>query len=345
MEKFKKFCTTFSKSIFAVICYIITFLLAILSAFFTVKFYTDGLADNFLLAMGFLAGGLEFIKIMLSTSLPFMKGKDRKKEFRVKIILNICLVLSILASIYFFLNVSDVTMSPAAKVTELVYKYVPTLTDIVPLAVTQFFTTFSLSILIEYLIIFLPQLAPIMFKTGNEIESVLLTRFEKIKRIIAYYPNRFIDNLYNRVFNTSIEEEKNVNVIEVNKSLIKEVDNEKTYVDLEQYKTVNKEKEVTNVNDNKIVKEDDKKIISLDKHKLNGKIDNNSEKFVDYMYANSNNDYMVGVRQICKNIDIPESQGLKIKDMLVDKRIIEKVGTKFRILNKDIKEVKEKLVM
>ncbi|MBN1252109.1 MAG: hypothetical protein JXA16_08225 [Bacteroidales bacterium] len=197
----KKFFLGIPKVFFAVICYLSALLLAVLSAYFSIIFYAESQTGWNKWAMGGLAGMLEFIKILLATSFPFIQYRDIKREKKVSFYLKICFVLSVMASMYFFLSGGEIERSPASNVTKLLYEYIPML-DIIPLEFSQFITTMSLSILVEAFIIFLPILAPIMFiekDPSRKRRTEAATSFEKLKEIITIIPERAIDKLHRKV--------------------------------------------------------------------------------------------------------------------------------------------------
>lgn len=183
-------------------------------------------------AMGGLAGMLEFIKIMLAVSFPFIQYRDIKREKKVSFYLKICFFLSVMASLNFFLTGGEIERSPASNITALIYNYVP-LFYIIPLKFSQFITTMSLSILVEAFIVFLPILAPIMFleKDYTNRKEIAVTNIEKIKEIIVTIPNRAIDSLYKKVVGEiehndirveEIETERpNLKLLRFNESLVR----------------------------------------------------------------------------------------------------------------------------
>lgn len=203
-----KFLLGIPKVVFAVICYISALLLAVLSGYFTVKFYSDSQTGYNMYAMAGLAGMLEFIKMILAVSYPFMQYRDIKREKKVSFYLKICFFLSIMASLNFFLTGGEIERSPASNITALIYNYIPLL-EVIPLKFTQFIATMSLSILIEAFIIFLPILAPIMFlekDLSRKKKYEANTSLEKLKEIIVAVPERIIDRLYQRVVNVNSDE-------------------------------------------------------------------------------------------------------------------------------------------
>jgi hypothetical protein len=204
----RKFLLGIPKVLFAVTCYISALLLAVLSGYFTVKFYSDSQTGYNMYAMAGLAGMLEFIKMILAVSYPFMQYRDIKRENKVKFYLKICFFLSIMASLNFFLTGGEIERSPASNITALIYNYIPLL-EVIPLKFAQFIATMSLSILIEAFIIFLPILAPILFlekDLSRKKKYNATTNFEKLKEIIVAVPERIIDRLYQRVVNVNSDE-------------------------------------------------------------------------------------------------------------------------------------------
>jgi len=218
----KKFFITIPKVFFAVICYISALLLAILSGYFSIVFYAQSQTGWNMWAMGGLAGMLEFIKIILAASYPFMQYRDIKREKKVLYYLKICFFLSIMASMYFFMSGGEIERSPASNVVTLLYTYIPIL-KIIPLQFAQFVSTMSLSILVEAFIIFLPMLAPVLFlekdmDRKNKISSAE-TNFEKIKEIVTVIPERVIDNLHKKVVGVKVDKHDDIKIVEMNKEI------------------------------------------------------------------------------------------------------------------------------
>jgi hypothetical protein len=195
----KSLLSAIPKVLFAIFCYTIALVVGIISAYFTYTFYTTGAKGNDIYALGLMAISLEIIKFVFSIVYPFTKGRGASKT--IGQILKICFVLSVLASLYYLLLGHDVTLSPASKTIEMLYQYFP----VFPLKISQFLGTISLSILIEFLIIYLPIIAPVLFKVKGEIEENELGTIGKIKAIITILPVRAIDNLYSKIFPTSTE--------------------------------------------------------------------------------------------------------------------------------------------
>lgn len=212
----KKFFINIPKILFAVLCYVCTLLLAILSAYFTITFYANSQTGLNMWAMGGLAGMLEFIKIMLATALPFMQYRDSKREKNVSFYLKICFFLSVMASLNFFMSGGKIETSPASAITKLLYDYMP-IFNIIPLKFSQFLTTMSLSILVETFIVFLPILAPIMFleKDYNR-KTYAVSNIDKLKEIAITIPERFIDNLHKKIVG---QDGNNIKVVETKPKL------------------------------------------------------------------------------------------------------------------------------
>jgi hypothetical protein len=258
----KKFIIAIPKVLFAIICYISTLLLAVLSAYFTIIFYSNSQTGWNVWAMGGLAGMLEFIKIMLAVAFPFMQYRDIKREKKVSFYLRICFFLSIMASMYFFMSGGEIEMSPASNIVSLLYTYIPLL-NIIPLKFAQFISTMSLSILVEAFIIFLPMLAPILFlekDLSRKKKYNATTNFEKLKEIMTVIPERIIDNLHQKIVGTNEEE---VIIKEVKDKPVLKVLNHKTTLRLENKKNdsafvrVNDSKELNYNKDTEAKRTDD----------------------------------------------------------------------------------------
>ena len=112
--------------------------------------------------------------------------------------MKICFILSILSSMYCLLLGKILLNSPASKTVEMLFDYMPVL-NIVPLKFSQFISTISLMVLIEYLIIFLPQISILMFtpKDYNR-KTYTESNIDKVKEIIVTIPEILIDRLYSK---------------------------------------------------------------------------------------------------------------------------------------------------
>ena len=261
-----KFFVSIPKVLFAVICYLSALLLAILSGYFTVMFYSESQTGLNMYAMTGLACMLEFIKVILSIAYPFLQYRDSKREKKVLFYLRVCFLLSVMASLNFFFSGGSIQRSPASKISELIYTYIPVF-KIIPLSFTQFITTMSLSILVEAFIIFLPVLAPIMFLQKDYSRKKENTSFEKLKEIIVAAPERFIDRLHKKVV---IPDE----IIEV-----KEVSNKQTIDNTKE----KKEKSAYNkdLEDKKLI---EKEMSNKPNLKVVSSIDNTKEKKKESTY-------------------------------------------------------------
>ncbi|MBN1467209.1 MAG: hypothetical protein JW924_00655, partial [Fusobacteriaceae bacterium] len=226
----KKFFIGVPKVFFAVLCYLSALLLALLSGYFTIIFYAQSQTGWNMWAMGGLAGMLEFIKIMLAASYPFMQYRDIKREKQVLFYLKICFFLSVMASMFFFMSGGDIERSPASNITLMLYQYMPFL-EVIPIKFAQFLTTMSLSILVEAFIIFLPILAPIMFIDRDykrKKKEIADTSFDKLKEIVTIIPERIIDRLHEKVVGNKVLEipDDKIKVVEMNnKNEVKKIEN------------------------------------------------------------------------------------------------------------------------
>jgi len=197
----KNFFIAIPKVLFAIVCYLCALLMALLSGYFTIIFYSQSQSGWNMWAMGGLAGMLEFIKILLAASYPFIQYRDIKRERKLLFYLKICYFLSIMASLNYFLMGGEIERSPASKITELLYDYMP-IFSIIPLKFSKFMTTMSLSILVEAFIIFLPILAPIMFLEKDyqrKRKDKAVTSMDKLKEIVTVIPERMIDRLHQKI--------------------------------------------------------------------------------------------------------------------------------------------------
>lgn len=212
---------TIGKIIWALVCYTLALLLAAVSGYFTVVFYTEGNRDNDLIALGAMAIALEVIKLIFSIGYPFMKYRDKGNEKKVLLTIKISFVLSVMASMYYLMIGKDILRSPASKSVELIYEYIPYI-DIIPIKLTQFLATASLTLLIEFFIVFLPIVATIMFKEKDyQRKEYKLTNLDKLKEVFIKIPDRLIDKIYKKAVG---EADDNI--------LVKEIENNKQDVKL-----------------------------------------------------------------------------------------------------------------
>jgi hypothetical protein len=252
----------------AIPIYLISIILAIVSGYFTFKFYSDGTTGYDLYVMGGLAISLELIKFILSSAYPAIKGRVKSVENTVLTVMKIALVLSILASLYYLLLGKDVTLSPASKTIAMLYNFIPIM-DIVPLKFSQFLGTISLSILIEFFIVWLPTIVPTMFiQKGTIVKTNLnnLSNMDKVRTIINTIPNRILDNLYKKITNaetlsqTNKQPDKKIRTKYIAK--LSKGDKNKTILDLRKY-VQDKQEEIkkgviqdtTNLSDENIVQD------------------------------------------------------------------------------------------
>jgi hypothetical protein len=114
--------------------------------------------------------------------------------------MKITFLISILSSIYYLLLGKVISSSPASKTVEMLYINIPAL-NVIPLAFSQFISTISISVLIEFLIVYLPTIAPVLFKEKDYNRKVYsMSSMEKIVEIIKVIPDRLIDNLHKKIF-------------------------------------------------------------------------------------------------------------------------------------------------
>jgi len=187
------------KIIFALFCYIMAIIIGCISAYFTFSFYTNGNIGFDFYALGFMAISLELIKFVFATVYPFVKYRDIKTENTIMLILKVTFILSILSSLYYLLLGKDISLSPASKTVEMLYINIPIL-NLIPLAFSQFIATISLSILIEFLIIYLPTIAPVLFKQKDYNRKVYsISNIDKVREIMKVIPERLINNLHKKI--------------------------------------------------------------------------------------------------------------------------------------------------
>jgi hypothetical protein len=217
------------KLLWAVLCYIIAIGLAIVSGYFTIVFYTDGTTGNDMYTMSGLAIAVEVIKLMFSTGYPYLKYRHKKSENKVLLIMRVTLILSILASLYYLLLGNDFSLSPASRTIAMLYDHVGIL-RIIPLGFSQFIGTISLSVLTEYFIVFLPQIAPIMFwEKDFSRKTYAVTNFDKLKEVIVAIPDMYINKIYLKAMEYIQREQEKIKEIQKasNVILIKELEKPK----------------------------------------------------------------------------------------------------------------------
>ena len=189
----------FFKFMFCASLYIFTLILASVSAGFTILFYTSGQDGMNQLLIGMLAFVFESLKVTLAFAYPYMRGRDQKIETGVKNALNVCLVLSIAASCYFFMA-SETNISPASKVIDMFYSNINIL-SFIPQRASAFLLNISLSIMIEVFIIKIPSWVvifdyPVKDNFGFDFDQRSV--FSKLMIIPKYFIHTKIDSLVNK---------------------------------------------------------------------------------------------------------------------------------------------------
>jgi hypothetical protein len=194
----KKFLISSVKLIYMLMCYNISILLSIVSAGFTLQFYTDGHQDLRMLSIGAMAILFELSKIVLAFSYPYMTVVKYKKQ--IGLYLNICLFLSILASLSFLMQ-ENLETSPATKIIDLLVRNFPFLGIIQ--GFTSFMANISLSIIIETLIIKLPSFATIFNDScKSRVEnSQPLNIYQMMKALIYKFTLSRVEEIYNKNLN------------------------------------------------------------------------------------------------------------------------------------------------
>lgn len=237
----RNFLSAVPKIIFTIFCYIMAIVIGCISAYFTFSFYTNGNKGMDFYALGFMAVSLELIKFVFATVYPFVKYRDIKTERTIRLILKVTFFLSILASLYYLLLGKDISLSPASKTMEMLYLNIPAL-NIIPLAFSQFLGTISLSILIEFLIIYLPTVAPVLFKQKDyNRKTYSISNLDKLKEIVKVIPERVIDNLYEKIVKDSSREKIILTELEPKKPELKLLKNDKEIPKLLNEKSTEKE--------------------------------------------------------------------------------------------------------
>jgi hypothetical protein len=199
----QKFSTGILKVLFVIVCYIITVCFAVFSGYFTVIFYNTGYIESnittYYMITG-LAGLFEFTKTLMSITHPFMANRNKRIETITKIYLRVALIMSILASLSFFLSSDISKTSPPNQIVSIIYSYLPIL-DIIPIKLVQFCVTISLSIFIEVLIIIIPSIAVVfMHKKKEQIEEEeKKTYAEKLKQFQDFVLTMDKDKLKKKV--------------------------------------------------------------------------------------------------------------------------------------------------
>lgn len=301
----------FLKVLFVIVCYIVTICLAVCSAYFTILFYSTGYTEyTYYMVVG-LAGLFEFTKTLMSITAPFMKGRNAKIEKIVSIYLKVALVMSILASLSFFLSSDISKKSPPNEIVTIIYSYLPIL-DIIPIKFVQFVVTMSLSVFIEVLIIIIPLIAVIfMYQKKETIEQ---EKQSKIQRIIKNTQNKAFTKLPKWMQDYDPEYQEPININNFKKKETKETlkqspekriyeEYDNTIPDLEdtsEYKNISENVPLKNSNISRTVK-----LESIDGTEKNINLKPEILKYLDYMYSNiKNKEFSPGKRDIKKAIGL-----------------------------------------
>jgi hypothetical protein len=242
---FKKLLIVIPKIIFLIFCYAMAIVIGCISAYFTFSFYTDGNTGFDFFALGFMAVSLELIKFVFATVYPFVKYRDIKIEKTILLIMKITFLISILSSIYYLLLGKEVSLSPASRTVEMLYINIPVL-NVIPLAFSQFISTISISVLIEFLIIYLPTIAPILFVSKDYNRKTYATsNMDKVREIMKVIPERLINNLHKKIVGNIESESITVNEITSNKLNLKLLKNDISNMQTDR----NESKELSNSSD------------------------------------------------------------------------------------------------
>lgn len=334
------------KILFCIICYVVTLLFAICSGYFTIIFYAKGQTGNNQLIIGLLAGLFEFIKFTFAIAHPFMEYRKLEIEKRVKQILVVALFMSILSSLYFFMDGGNIDRSPASRITSLIYSYVPIL-NVFPLKFIQFITTMSLSIIIEVLIIKIPSIAPVFYYKKNFArKKVAVTNWDKLRDVIVSIPNRFIDQLYEKYFYEP-GSKKILNSANEESSVIEECPETDKYLDFKEPLLISD----TSSNDELTKAEED----GLEMSSLGTEDDNESEisgqskdedvlKFLKLMYENSKDNISISQAQMSKLTGFSDNKIKSLRKLLRGLGILQTNNFKTHILvdyETAIRKVKE----
>jgi hypothetical protein len=157
--------------------YLLCLVLAVVSAGFTTVFYISGAEGISQILIGLLAIVLESIKIILAFVFPFMAGRQGAETIRR--VLNACLILSIIASLNFFMGLGT---SPASGFVSGIYELLGI--DFGKKIMT-FFLNMTLAVIIEVFVIHVPRFAHIF--SANKMKSYTpgcLTKLISIPRVL-----------------------------------------------------------------------------------------------------------------------------------------------------------------
>jgi hypothetical protein len=190
---------------YMVTIYTLCLVLAIVSAGFTTVFYTSGAEGTSQVLIGLLAIVLEAIKIILAFVFPFMVGKQGAETIRR--VLNACLILSIIASLNFFMSLGT---SPAAGFVTGIY-------DLIGVEFGKDFLTFmlnmTLAVIIEVFVIHVPRFAHVF--SAREVKEHRPSALAKLISIPRWVIERKIDNWVALVNPQAVENAVEVKAIEI----------------------------------------------------------------------------------------------------------------------------------
>lgn len=204
----KNFLLVCAKVLFFLFCIVVAFALFVVSAYFSIQFYKYGLPDltleakNTILIITVLAISVEVIKFVLSFTAPLIKHRDEEADAKISFALTVALILSILASLTYFLIVHE-TYSPTARIVNLFYE-----TFLVPIGFdvcrTQIIFIFNciFSILIEYFIILLPAISTLPFRPRLSSLTGKKSNFVMIGEVLSTISSKPIMALHSRFVKT-----------------------------------------------------------------------------------------------------------------------------------------------
>lgn len=341
------------KILWAVVCYLIALSLACISAYFTIIFYTDGTSNYDKYAMAAMAICLELIKILFATGYPFLRYRDMKTEKIVLTTMKICFILSILASCYYLMLGKDIVASPASRTVSMMYEFIPFI-DIIPIKFSQFLSTISLIILVEFFIIFLPVVAITMFLPKDKNRKIVaVTNMDKIKEMVSTIPDRFIDRIHKKIMGNElivneISEPDRTKLLEncEIENKIKAPDSE-----MERNKEITEFKNTANNNDLADLHLLDRAEIDKTENTINTDVSDNNKvatplqdmkvidnDYVDYknvlraIYKYSNNNICPSVKEMIKFTGLKRNMVYEIKRKFEELGIIKTNGFETRIL-------------
>jgi hypothetical protein len=234
LETLKSFGVLIVKILFFIICIVVSLVCAVVSAYFSIRFYQYGTDKNetLYLLLAMLAICIEVIKYSMSLFYPILIGRDLVHEKLINSMLRLSLIMSILASLTFFL-VSHSNFQPVNRIVDLLYNTFLTQIHLdYGRGIVAFVGNCVFSIIIEYFILLLPKVSTLPFRP--KIENYKDVQYEKstfgkITEMISVIPVYFIDKMYNRVM-------AKYKVVQLEANKIKEYDvhsNERTTNKLE----------------------------------------------------------------------------------------------------------------